>query len=111
MLFVGRAMLCMKKMKAELHEHRYFLERNVERETEHLSKRIALLESCNATLSDRLALAYQEIAMLKQTPQALPGKDMKPERRAMKLYVMNNQAQRTAGSAMQEEWGGHATAA
>lgn len=111
-LFVRKAMLDMKKMKAELNEHRYFLERNVERETEHLLKRIALLESCNATLSGKLALAQKEIAALKQQPaHILPRKDAESNDRTVKLYVMNNQAQQPAGSTVQDKWGEHAAAA
>jgi len=104
-------MLGMKKMKAELNEHRYFLERNVERETAHLLKRIALLESCNATLSGKLTLAHNEIAALKRQPaQILPRKGAEPNDRAVKLYVMNNQAQKPVGSAIQDKWGEHAAA-
>ena len=64
-----------REMKAELHEHRYYLEQKVERRTEHLLKRIASLEACNATLCDKLAAAQQELAMLRQatmTDQAMP---------------------------------------
>lgn len=72
-LFVRKIMLEMKAMKAELNEHRYCLERNVERRTEQLLRRIALLESCNATLSDKLVSAYNELAAHKQQPAyALP---------------------------------------
>jgi len=115
-LFLGNVMLGMKKMKAELNEHRHFLERSVERETMHLSKRISLLESCNATLSGKLALAYQEIAMLKPPADDLPKphdlkKDTKPNGSIVKLRVMNNQAKSSAGANTQEKWGEHATAA
>ena len=64
-----------REMKAELHEHRYYLEQKVERRTEHLLKRIASLEACNATLCDKLAAAQRELAMLRQTgmtDQAMP---------------------------------------
>lgn len=60
------APLELAEMKAELHEHRYFLEQRVERRVEHLLKRITVLESCNATLCDKLDLAHKEIAMLRQ---------------------------------------------
>lgn len=104
-------MLGMKKMKLELNEHRYFLERNVERETAHLSRHIAMLESCNATLSGKLALAQKEIAALKQqVPQISPRKGAEPNDRAVKLYVMNNQAQNPIGSAVQDKWCEHAAA-
>ena len=58
-LNVSKTMLEMKKMQAELAEHRYRLERNVEQRTEQLLKRISLLESCNATLCDKLAVAQK----------------------------------------------------
>ncbi len=65
-----------REMKAELHEHRYYLEQKVEQRTEHLLKRIASLEACNATLCDKLAAAQQELAMFRQqaalTDQAVP---------------------------------------
>lgn len=117
-LFIGRAMLCMRKMRIELNEHRYFLERSVERETAHLSKRIALLESCNATLSGKLALAYQEIATLKQhSPRDLPRTYDLPEKGAKqkeggaKLRVMNSQAQKPVEANLPEKWGERAVAA
>ncbi len=55
-----------KAMEAELNEHRYYLERNVERRTEQLVKNMTLLESCNASLCDKLALTQKELAALKQ---------------------------------------------
>lgn len=64
----------MKKLECELNEHRYYLERKVEQRTEQLMKRIALLESCNATLCGKLAQAKREIAALhKQVGISLPG--------------------------------------
>lgn len=110
--FIRGAMLDVKKMKAELHEHRYYLERNVERRTEHLLKRVAVLESCNATLCDKLALAQKEAAALKQQlAHPLPKKDAEPKDLGVKLYVMNNQAAKLIGSNVQDKWAGHATAA
>lgn len=112
MLFVGKAMLDMKKIKAELNEHRYYLERNVERRTEHLLKRIALLESCNTTLCNKLALAHKELAALKQQPiHTLAKKDTEPNDHTVKLYVMSNQTQKLLGSNAQDQWDEHATAA
>lgn len=109
--YVRKALLNMKKMKAELNEHRYFLERNVERETAHLSKRIALLESCNATLSEKLSEAHKEIAALRQqSAQSQSRKSAEPKDRTVKLYVMNNQAQASVEPAMQGKWGEHAAA-
>lgn len=55
-----------KEMEAELNEHRYYLELNVERRTEQLVKSMTLLESCNAALCDKLALTQKELAALKQ---------------------------------------------
>jgi hypothetical protein len=109
-LFVSKTMLDMKKMKAELNEHRHYLERNVERRTEHLLKRIAVLEFCNATLCGKLALASKEFSALNQLLEhTLPNEDTAPNDRSLKLYVMNNQTQ--AGSNLQDKRGGHATAA
>lgn len=111
-LFIRKIMRDMKKMKAELNEHRYSLERNVARETECLLKRLTLLESCNATLSGKLAAAQREITALRQQASpAVPVKDMAPEERPAKLYVMSKQTQRAAGQGLYGEWGGHATAA
>lgn len=53
-----------KEMEAELNERRYYLEQSVEQRTEHLMKRISLLESCNAALCNKLALMNQEVASL-----------------------------------------------
>lgn len=51
-----------KEMEAELNERRYYLEQSVEQRTEDLMKRIALLESCNATLCNKLAMINQGVA-------------------------------------------------
>lgn len=58
--------LATKKLEDELNEHRYYLERKVEQRTEQLMKRITLLESCNATLCDKLAQAKRDIARLRK---------------------------------------------
>ena len=71
-----------REMKAELHEHRYYLEQKVERRTEHLLKRIASLEACNATLCDKLAAAQQELATLRQAAIA---------DQTMPLHIMDGQ--------------------
>ena len=55
-----------KRMEAELADHRYFLERNVESRTRQLAKCIATLESCNSSLCEQLSAARMEIASLKQ---------------------------------------------
>ncbi len=104
--FIGKVMLVMKTMKAELYEHRYYFERNVERRTEHLLKRIALLESCNAALCDRLAVAQKELAALKHQPaHPLPKQDAEPNERTAKLYVMDNPTEKSIGSNLTDNWG------
>jgi hypothetical protein len=69
-LIVGKIMRDMKKMTAELKEHRYYFEKNVAQRTEHLLKRIAVLEFCNATLCGKLALSQKEIIAL-QSAQSI----------------------------------------
>lgn len=103
----------MKAMEAELNEHRYYLERKVEQRTEQLLKRLTLLESCNATLCDKLALAHRELAALKQRPAIiLAKKDTKPSDRTAKLFVTNSQTQKPHGlNVPYNKWGKHATAA
>lgn len=63
----------MKEMEEELNEHRYYLEKKVEQRTEELVRRIALLESCNAALCDKLAQARREIAALNRQLGSTPG--------------------------------------
>lgn len=68
-LFIRGVMLDItdkKEMEAELHGYRHHLERHVDLRTGQLMKRIALLESCNASLGDKLALTQRELAALKQ---------------------------------------------
>lgn len=88
--FVIAVMLKMRKMKAELNEHRYYLEQKVEQRTEHLLTRTAFLESCNIALCDKLAAAQKELAALR-LQSSLP----KPvtETKDHKLYVLHNQTQ------------------
>ena len=63
-------------MQAELDEHRYYLERKVEQRTEQLMKRIALLESCNAALGEKLAQANRDIiTLIKQLANTPSGTD------------------------------------
>lgn len=101
-----------KAMEAELNEHRYHCERKVKQRTAQLVKRISLLESCNATLCDKLALANKELAALKQpSAHILPKKDTKPSDRTAKLFVMSNPALKLIGSGVQGKQGEHATAA
>lgn len=56
--------LAVKRLEAELNEHRYNIERKVEQRTEQLMRRLSLLESCNASLCDKLAQAKRDIAAL-----------------------------------------------
>lgn len=63
---VRSGVLAMKKLEAELNEHRYYLERKVEQRTEQLVKCIKLLESCNTTLCEKLAQAKRDIAALQK---------------------------------------------
>jgi predicted transcriptional regulator len=43
------------EIKLELNEHHFYLERNVALISDHLLKRIAVLESCHLTLTAKLA--------------------------------------------------------
>lgn len=62
-----------KRMEAELADHRYYLERNVERRTRQLAKRIELLESCNTVLCSQLSSARMEVAALQRQLQLAAG--------------------------------------
>lgn len=55
-----------KVIEVELNELRHHLEQEVKKRTEQLTRCITLLESCNATLCDKLELARTELAALKQ---------------------------------------------
>jgi len=111
-LSAGKLMLEMKKMEAELKELRYYMEQNVERRTETLLKRITVLESCNAALCDKLAMANKEPAMLKQQPvHTLPNINAGSNDRGVKLYVMNSQVRKQIETNSQDIWVEHATAA
>jgi PAS domain-containing protein len=71
-LFIRGVMLDItdkKAMEAELTQHRYYLDWNVEKRTEQLVKRVTVLESCNTALCDKLALARKNLATLNQTPE------------------------------------------
>jgi len=86
-LFAFKGMQEIKKLKSELNEHRYYLERNVARRTEQLTRRIELLESCNTTLCGKLAMYKKDLAEL-QTSEQEPGDS------PVKLYVLNTDVQR-----------------
>jgi hypothetical protein len=83
-LFVLKVMRRMKQMQSELEEHRYYLERNVDLKTLHLTRRIDLLESCNTNLCGKLAITKKELAAL--TEKVSP----------IKLQLFNNDVQRVA---------------
>lgn len=86
-LFVLKVMRRMKQMESELEEHRYYLERNVDLKTLHLTRRIDLLESCNTNLCGKLAITKKELAALtEKSPQGSP----------IKLQLFNNDVQRVA---------------
>lgn len=95
-------------MEAELSELRYHLERNVERRTEQLLRNITLLESCNATLCEKLASVQRELAVLKL---ARNSPDADQDDRIGKLYAMSDWTKSLIGTSVQDDWGGHATAA
>lgn len=101
--YIRRVMLNMSEIKAELNEHRYYLEEKVETRTEHLMKRILFLESCNATLCEKLALAKKELAAFRSKPD-LPNK--MAESAGVKLYLMNTPDVNATGG-----WAEHLTAA
>jgi len=108
-----KATLDINKMQAELDEHRYHLERKVEQRTEHLLKHIALLESCNATLCDKLALAQKDLAASRQQAVAtFPRKDEVQKKPPAQLSGINNQAIKLIDfSAQNNKRTGHANAA
>jgi len=65
-----------KAMEAELDGHRYYMERRVAERTETLSRRVAILESCNAALCDqmeklRAATARRILSMTMGQPSRL----------------------------------------
>lgn len=111
-LFVRGVMLDVtgkKTMEAELDELRNCLDRNVERRTEQLMKRMALLESCNATLCDRLASAQSELAVLNQQSVCdLPGAEQ-PDFTGQS-HVLSDWTRNLIGTSVQDDWVGHAAA-
>ncbi len=56
-----RLMQQLNKMRSELHEHRYYLEQNVDQRTEHLTRRIEVLEACNAALCSKLVSTQKSL--------------------------------------------------
>jgi len=84
LLFIRKCLKELNEMKTELEEHRYFLERSVERRTQHLMKRLTLLENCNATLCGKLVTAQQELSTLNRQ-STLSGNHAEPG--YMKLHA------------------------
>ncbi len=83
-----------KKLEAELNEHRYYLERKVEQRTEQLVKCIKLLESCNTTLCEKLAQAKRDIAVLqKQIDSNLTGTEFNGSSRLSTCFSKRTQNQ------------------
>ncbi len=58
-LFSLRLLQQVSRMKSELHKHRYYLEQSVARRTECLTRRIEVLEACNAALCSKLASNHE----------------------------------------------------
>ncbi len=88
-LFAFKGLQEIMKLKSELNEHRYYLEQKVVHRTDLLTRRIALLESCNATLCGKLALYKRSLATL----QAV---DNDAGDSPAKLYILNPDAPRAA---------------
>ena len=62
----------LREMESELQQYRYRLEKMVEERTEMLSRRIAILESCNAQLCDSYGqMRMQYFALLDQAQPEL----------------------------------------
>lgn len=109
-LFIRKIIHDMRLMRAELNEHRYNLERNVQLRTTHLLKRITLLESCNATLCDRLALAQKELSELKiQLARARPLDNDTHKLRSLKWRDMDSRNHKLLAAAVPREWSRRAT--
>lgn len=68
-LQLGNMLLNRKRMQTELNELRHYFEQNVAQRTERLVKRIALLESCNATLCGKLARSQEELHKFREAHQ------------------------------------------
>lgn len=105
-LFIRGAMLDItdkKEMEAELNQHRYRLDRHVESRTRQLMKRMVLLESCNATLSEKLAMARMELAALKQQSEY---KVAKPNDCSEKQHDLSQQTRKIINST-RDNWIAH----
>ena len=60
-LFRFRLAQQVTKMRHELHQHRHYLEQNVALRTEHLIRRIEVLETCNAALCNKLVASREAL--------------------------------------------------
>lgn len=87
---IKKALHDIQEVKAQLHEYRYCLEKNVEQRTAHLHKRIASLESRNAKLCDDLTTVYEQIAALKREPRTA-GDEAGKSVRGARLYLVSSQ--------------------
>ena len=86
---IKKALHDIQEVKAQLHEYRYCLEKNVEQRTAHLHKRIASLESRNAKLCDDLTTVYEQIAALKREPRTAENETGRNVRGA-RLYLVGS---------------------
>ena len=99
-----------KAMEAELNELRYQLEQNVEQKTGQLLKRITVLESCKATLCDKLASAQRELAALtRPSARNLPGTIQ--DDCAEQIYASSDWTRNLIKTSAQDDWGGLVTTA
>ncbi len=87
---IKKALHDIQEVKAQLHEYRYCLEKNVEQRTAHLQKRIASLESRNAKLCDNLTSVYEQIAALKRESES-PADESGRGVRGARLYLVSSQ--------------------
>lgn len=88
MLHVFRLKQIIKKMKSELDEHRYYLERNVAQRTEYLTRHIEVLETCNATLCSKLTQLQKE-----HGAGLLAGNQKDHDEKVAKFFLVNNRIQ------------------
>jgi predicted adenine nucleotide alpha hydrolase (AANH) superfamily ATPase len=82
MLHVFRLKQIIKKMKSELDEHRYYLERNVAQRTEYLTRHIEVLETCKLTQLQK-----------KHGAGLLAGNQKDHDEKVAKFFLVNNRIQ------------------
>ena len=91
-LFISKTMHDIRRVKALLREHRYCLEKNVEKKTDHLMKRIAQLDSANSALCDDITRIYEQVAALKSEPEAkFQADETGVHAHGARLYLVSNQ--------------------